>query len=140
MRQKNSLVVEASARVRSLRIRVATVVAAAATLLLAPAMLTAPQAGLHARVRSQLERREYHASQNRAGLQAPNRAQNLRTYFETTGIRVHDRTAPGAPELLALSLAGVGRGDALALAVAGENTTTRHEIRQKTRHDCRVGV
>ena len=42
--------------------------------------------------------------QPRGGLQAPNRAHNLRTYFEASGIRVHDRTAAGSRELLSLSL------------------------------------
>ncbi len=58
--------------------------------------------------------REYRASENGGGLQAPNRVHNLRTYFEPTGIRVHDRTRAGSPELLALNLTGVGRGETLA--------------------------
>ena len=53
-----------------------------------------------ARAQRQLAEREYQASANGEGLQAPNRAHNLRTYFEPTGIRVHDRTAAGSPELL----------------------------------------
>jgi len=57
--------------------------------------------------------REYEPSENGSGLQAPNRAHDLRTYFEKTGIRVHDRTAEGSPELLELSLAGVGRDGAI---------------------------
>ncbi|HEY8155963.1 MAG TPA: thrombospondin type 3 repeat-containing protein [Myxococcota bacterium] len=82
--------------------------------------------------RRSLERREYHASSNRSGLQAPNRAQNLRTYFEATGIRVHDRTAAGAPELLSLSLASVGRRDALVALPQGVVTSQgpRVEIRR----------
>ncbi len=80
-----------------------------------------------------LEHREYRASQNGSGLQAPNRAQNLRTYFDATGIRVHDRTAAGAPKLLALSLSGVGRGSGLAVPAPGEVTArgSRVEIRRK---------
>ncbi len=39
---------------------------------------------------------EYHPRKNDKGLQASNRAHNLRTYFEATGIRVQDRTAPGS--------------------------------------------
>ena len=38
---------------------------------------------------------EYHVSENAQGLQAPNRSHNLRTYFEPTGIHLHDRTAAG---------------------------------------------
>ena len=76
---------------------------------------------------------EYRASENGEGLQAPNRAQNLRTYFESTGIRVHDRTAPRSPELLRLSLAGVGRGHALAAVEPGREVAVdghRVEIRR----------
>jgi len=107
---------------------------AAAGFLLAPATLDPSDVredGL-AGVRRSLERREYHASPNRSGLQAPNRAQNLRTYFEPTGIRVQDRTAPGASELLSLSVSGVGRGSALAATLPGDVTSTgpRVEIRR----------
>ncbi len=56
---------------------------------------------------------EYHASENGHGLQAPNRAQNLRTYFEPTGIRLYDRTRMESPELAGLSLTRLGRGSAL---------------------------
>ena len=79
-----------------------------------------------------LVEREYRASENGEGLQAPNRAHNLRTYFEPTGIRVHDRTAGRSPELLRLSLAGVGRGDALAAATPGEEVMS-HESRVEIR-------
>ena len=108
----------------------ASLVAAAATLLLAPAALTPSDEDRLARIQRSLERREYHASRNRVGLQAPNRAQNLRTYFEATGIRVHDRTAPS--ELFSLSLAGMGRGDALAPLAPGEVSSegARVEIRR----------
>ena len=76
--------------------------------------------------------REYRASSNSQGLQAPNRAHNLRTYFEPTGIRVHDRTRAGSPKLLALNLTGVGRGEALARVGPGEVTSNgaRVEIRR----------
>lgn len=56
---------------------------------------------------------EYHPSRNPRGLQAPNRAHGLRTWFETTGIRVHDRGAMGGDSLVDLSLAGLGRAAAL---------------------------
>jgi hypothetical protein len=75
---------------------------------------------------------EYRASSNEHGLQAPNRAHNLRTYFEPTGIRVHDRTAVGSPELLALNLVGVGRGEPLARVGPGQVSSDgpRVEIRR----------
>jgi hypothetical protein len=76
--------------------------------------------------------REYRASANSQGLQAPNRVHNLRTYFEPSGIRVFDRTAGDSSELLALRLAGIGRGDALASVAPGTLTSegARVEIRR----------
>src|SRR5262245_54175477 len=94
---------------RSLRIAIAT-------LPLLPgfaALAGEPVQPVPARDLSQIEEtiaaKEYEASPNGAGLQAPNRAHNLRTWFDASGIRVHDRTAEGSPELLGLSLSGVGR-------------------------------
>jgi hypothetical protein len=79
-----------------------------------------------------LARREYEASANAGGLQAPNRAHDLRTYFDARGIRVHDRTAAGSPELLALTLSSVGRGGELAAVPSGEvsHDGARVEIRR----------
>jgi FG-GAP repeat protein len=71
------------------------------------------------RAQHHLAEREYHATDIGHGLQAPNRAHNVRTYFESTRIRVHDRTASGNPELLQLSLAAVGRGGSLAAVAPG---------------------
>ena len=65
---------------------------------------------------------EYHAMRNPQGLQAPNRAHRLRTYFENEGIRVHDRAKGGGPALAGLSLAALGRGPALAPVGAGAVT------------------
>ena len=82
--------------------------------------------GFAALAREELAQREYRASENGEGLQAPNRAHNLRTYFGSSGIRVHDRTADGSPELLRLSLAGVGpRGDARGAARRARSSATR---------------
>jgi hypothetical protein len=85
-----------------------------------------------AEVQQGLSEREYQASQNDQGIQAPNRRHNLRTYFEASGIRVHDRTAAGSPELLGLSLVKLGRGDALAPVGLGEvwSEGARVEIRR----------
>jgi hypothetical protein len=84
------------------------------------------------RAQQEITRREYHASASDQGLQAPNRAHNLRTWFEPTGIRVHDRTAEGSPRLVELRLASVGRGDALAPVPPGEvsHREGRVEIRR----------
>ena len=77
-----------------------------------------------------IAQREYRASYNSNGLQAPNRVNNLRTYFSPNGIRVHDRTRAGSPELLALNLTGIGRGETLAAVGFGEvkNDGARVEI------------
>ena len=68
----------------------------------------------------QIAQREYRASENGEGLQMPNRAHNLRTYFESTGIRLYDRTGTGSAELLALNLTGVGSGETLAQVGPGD--------------------
>jgi hypothetical protein len=79
----------------------------------APSAASVPRAlpgdGWIASAARQIAEREYRASANDAGLQAPNRRHNLRSYFEPTGIQVHDRTAPGEPRLLGLELVGLGR-------------------------------
>jgi len=92
----------------------------------------APSADWLARAQRGLAEREYEASHNGTGLQAPNRAHGLRIYFGPGGIRVHDRTEPGSPELLALQLTGVGRGAALAPLADGEVASEgpRVEIRR----------
>jgi hypothetical protein len=79
--------------------------------------------GWLARAQRGLAEREYQASLSRQGLQAPNRAQNLRTYFDPTGVRVVDRTAPGGPMLVELQLAGWGRGEDLSPASPGVVTS-----------------
>lgn len=61
------------------------------------------------KIQKGIAEREYHVSRNSRGLQAPNRAHNLRTYFDRSGIGVVDRTATDGPELLRLSLADIGR-------------------------------
>jgi hypothetical protein len=100
--------------------------------MLFPATALSPGDAGFARVMESLEQREYHASESRGRLQAPNRAHNLRSYFEATGLRVHDRTAPGDPELLSLALAGVGRGETLRAVEPGEviSQGARVEIRR----------
>ncbi|HVN39423.1 MAG TPA: integrin alpha [Myxococcota bacterium] len=97
-----------------------------------PSAPAAPDTGWLARAEQQIAEREYHASDNGSGLQAPNRAHDLRTYFEKSGIRVHDRTAGGSPELLSLSLARVGRGATLAAVAPGEEVVV-HENRIEIR-------
>jgi hypothetical protein len=67
-----------------------------------------------------LAKREYQASRNRRGLQAPNRAHGFRTHFGPSGIRVHDRSAAGDDELLSLSLTALGRPERMELVGPGE--------------------
>ena len=81
-----------------------------------------------AAVRRGLVEREYWVSVNSEGLQAPNRRQNLRSYFDGTGVRVVDRTAQGSPMLLGLRLSGWGRGDRLMRAEPGEVTSDRARV------------
>ena len=75
---------------------------------------------------------EYQASETERGLQAPNRAHGLRTWFAPTGIRIHDRRIAGRSGLAELSLVGIGRGSMLAPVAAGRVTETasRVEIRR----------
>jgi hypothetical protein len=101
----------------------------------APGNVAQPRAGSAdwmARIQRQLEAREYEAGLNSEGLQAPNRAHNLRTYFDATGIRVVDRTAAGSPVLVSLRLVGIGRGESPAPVDPGElkSEGARVEIRR----------
>jgi len=85
------------------------------------------------RAQAHVAAREYWASPTEAGLQAPNREHGLRTYFEPTGVRVHDRASAGSPRLVELRLARAGRGDALELVPPGE--VTHREGRVEIRRD-----
>jgi len=97
-----------------------------------PAKTSSPNASWLAKAEQHIGQREYRASENGVGLQAPNRAHNLRTYFDVQGIRVHDRTAADSPELLRLSLTGVGRSGAITAAAPGEQVVA-HESRVEIR-------
>ena len=107
------------------------------TLVASPTVESAPAppemiAEWWAAVQSGLALEEYRSSENAHGLQAPNRAHNLRTYFDATGIRVYDRTAADGPELVALSLVAMGRGGTVEPVDPGRVHTTaeRVEIRR----------
>ena len=109
----------------------ASLLAAAATLLLASASFRVSGDGRLAPIERGPERGEYHARPSRVGFEAPNRTQNLNIYFDSTGIRVHDRTA--LRELFSLSPVGMGRGDDLAPLPPGDVSSqgARVEIRRK---------
>ena len=78
-----------------------------------------------------IEAREYEATVNAEGLQAPNRAHGFRTYFEPTGIRVVERSARSTG-LVALRLARLGRETRLEAIAPGTVDTrgARVEIRR----------
>jgi hypothetical protein len=76
----------------------------------------------HVDLEQVIRAREYRASRSGAELQAPNRAQNLRTWFGPRGIRVHDRAAPGSPKLVSMELRAIGRGELRREIGAGEVT------------------
>ena len=96
---------------------------------------TEPGGAWVARAQGHIVAREYGASENEEGLQAPNRRHALRTYFEPTGIRVVDRVAGGSPELelLALRLRRLGRPESLTPVGPGEvsHDGPRVEIRRE---------
>ncbi len=91
-----------------------------------------PEEAWFAAVRRQLTLREYRANRNAEGLQAPSRRHAFRTYFEPTGIRVVDRIAEDAPQLLALRLQQVGRANSMVPLAPGEvaSAGARVEIRR----------
>ena len=72
-----------------------------------PAAAAPPKVDVPALQRG-LAAREYHASRSAGGLQATNRAQDLRTFFEPTGVRIADRRVADAT-LAGLRLRGIGR-------------------------------
>ncbi|HVN40165.1 MAG TPA: integrin alpha [Myxococcota bacterium] len=102
----------------------------------ASALAEPPSEAWLADAQRQIEAREYHASETPHGLQAPNRAHDLRTFFDASGIRVQDRTAPGDVRLLSLSLAGFGRGKRLASVPPG--ALKSHEERAEIARDALV--
>ena len=98
-------------------------IAVLAALALAGAAHASEDAALAARVHEggsfmeaaqrHIAEREYRVSENRRGLQAPNRRHGLRTYFTPDGIRVVDRNAGAGPKLLTLSVTSIGRPKAV---------------------------
>jgi hypothetical protein len=63
-----------------------------------------------ARAQDKLEQREYFVGENNLGLQAPNRHQGFRSYFDGLELRLVTRDADSAP-LATWRLRGLGRGD-----------------------------
>lgn len=99
--------------------RIGVAVLATALLMSQGAMLTAREDGRArdavatdwwSHMQEGLGRFEYQPSISGGALQAPNRAHNMRTFFEESGIRVHDRTSGSEQPLVAMSLVALGRG------------------------------
>ena len=82
--------------------------------------------------RKSIENREYWVGETQAGLQAPNRTHNLRTFFSADHVRVQDRTASGSQALLQMSLSRFGRVGSMVEVSAGEVSSegARVEIRR----------
>jgi len=100
-----------------------------------PRALQAPGPGAAASdLRAIVALREYHATRVANGLQAPNRRHRLRTFFDPSGIRVVDRIAPGSPQLLALSVAHIGRDGTLRAVPPGKVSHERHRV-EIARHE-----
>jgi hypothetical protein len=80
------------------------------------------------------------ATENRQGLQAPNRKHAFRTYFEPTGVRLQER-GDAAGHLAELRLIAIGRGNALEPVAAGEvwSEKQRVEIARSAAHRDGVG-
>ena len=113
-------------RPRFLRSAATGVARAAALALLAlcgcdPRRAAEPGDGVPPGFLQQLAAREYHASWTEHGLQAPNRAQDLRAYFDPEQVRIHARTGAGE-ELARMRLARFGRGEDLRAVGPGELT------------------
>lgn len=100
-----------------------------------PVTASAPVAndpGWMRQVESDIALSEYQVRANPAGLQAPNRAQGFRTYFETSGVRLVDR-AHEPSEWAQLRLSAWGRQSRMQHANAGtlSHENSRVEIRRE---------
>ena len=82
------------------------------TLSMAEDRLVPPDENWALQAQKSLNAREYHVSRNDLGLQAPNRAQGFRTYFDTTGVRLVQRDSENEELLLGLKLSHIGSGAA----------------------------
>ena len=90
----------------------------------------APSDSWFAQMQSELIEREYRASATDLGLQAPNRAQGFRTYFDAEGISLVTRDADAAP-LLGLRLLDYGRKQALHAPGAAEVVAEAAQVTQR---------
>jgi hypothetical protein len=62
---------------------------------------------------------EFRASENGREQQAPNRSRNLQSYFDASGIWIHDRMEPANCRFDDLSLVGIGQNARLEPDIVG---------------------
>lgn len=75
---------------------------------------------------------EYEITENSRGLQAPNRGNDFRSYFDSDGVRIHERSIAGEVRLVELTLNRFGRESRLDRVDPGEvwHSGARVEIRR----------
>lgn len=75
--------------------------------------------------RKEIREREYWAGENGKGLQAPNRAHNIRGYFSTSGVEIASRTRGDSGPLVKLAYQGIARSNAFdpTTVVSGQSIT-----------------
>ena len=95
----------------------------------------AKEHGWFGNAQEELAQREYHASRNSKGLQAPNRAHNLRTYFDENGIGVEERTAKESLELLRLTYSHIGRDISVVKTESKKTEITNSGNRVELKHE-----
>ncbi|MCC6744778.1 MAG: FG-GAP repeat protein [Acidobacteria bacterium] len=71
-------------------------------------------------IEQEIEELEYRASRPAFGLQAPNRKQDLRFWFEDWGVRVEPRVDASGEDLVAIRTSGFGRAGLVASITPGE--------------------
>ncbi|HFE38722.1 MAG TPA: hypothetical protein ENK06_09965, partial [Gammaproteobacteria bacterium] len=62
-------------------------------------------------IQKNIQQAEYRARPSNKGLQAPNRAHNIRSYFRENGLHIVDRTAKTETTLLNMQYKGLSRGN-----------------------------
>ena len=99
---------------------------------LLPGLAQAAAASLPEHLIPSMAAREYHASQQPEGLQAPNRAQGFRTWFGGNGIELVERTREARP-LLRLSLMHYGRPGRLQPNAEGVLVAVGERVERRSR-------
>ncbi len=97
------------------------------------APVDSPPASWLAQAQQELVQREYRASTTDRGLQAPNRAQGFRTFFDAESVALVTRDAEHAP-LLGLRLINYGRKRALHAPGAAEVSVAGAQVTQRWQH------